>query len=68
MLTKLLEAFEEQDGDAACKMLKSPFIRSMDVEYSKLARDMPVPACSKVRPWHLVFDFFFFFSIFFFFF
>ena len=49
MLTQLLDAFDQQDGDAACKMLKSPFIRSMDVEYSKLARDMAVPATKVIN-------------------
>lgn len=43
-LTALLEAYDEQDGDAARRMLRAPFIRSMDVEYSKLARDMDTPA------------------------
>uniref|UniRef100_A0A6A7FYK2 Gamma-soluble NSF attachment protein n=1 Tax=Hirondellea gigas TaxID=1518452 RepID=A0A6A7FYK2_9CRUS len=46
-LTQLLEAYDEQDGDAARRCLKSPFIRSMDVEYSKLARDMQTPASKK---------------------
>ncbi|KAF2350314.1 hypothetical protein FHG87_018929 [Trinorchestia longiramus] len=46
-LTALLEAYDEQDGDAARRLLRAPFIRSMDVEYSKLARDMDTPAPSK---------------------
>ncbi|XP_018018272.1 gamma-soluble NSF attachment protein [Hyalella azteca] len=46
-LSALLEAFDEQDGEAARRLLRAPFIRSMDVEYSKLARDMDTPASKK---------------------
>lgn len=45
----LIQAYDEEDGDMAVRALNSPFIRHMDVEYSKLARSLPVPKCSQVR-------------------
>lgn len=39
----LLQAFDEEDAEAAKKALNSPFIKHMDVEYAILARDLPLP-------------------------
>lgn len=39
----LLQAFDEEDAEAAVRALNSPFIKSMDVEYTILARDMKLP-------------------------
>lgn len=39
----LLQAYDEEDPEAAKRALNSPFIKHMDVEYSILARDMPLP-------------------------
>ncbi|XP_064542885.1 gamma-soluble NSF attachment protein-like [Drosophila montana] len=42
-LQTLLQAFDEEDGELAARMLASPFIRHMDVEYSILAKNIPLP-------------------------
>ncbi|EDW61108.1 gamma-soluble NSF attachment protein [Drosophila virilis] len=42
-LTTLLQAFDEEDGELAARMLASPFIRHMDVEYAILAKNIPLP-------------------------
>lgn len=42
-LEMLLQAFDDEDPDAARQALASPFIRHMDVEYSRLARDLELP-------------------------
>ncbi|XP_053962609.1 gamma-soluble NSF attachment protein [Anastrepha ludens] len=42
-LELLLQAFDDEDPDSAKRALASPFIRHMDVEYSILARDIPLP-------------------------
>ncbi|KAG8222645.1 hypothetical protein J437_LFUL003767 [Ladona fulva] len=42
-LEMLLQGFDEEDGDMVSRALNSPFIRHMDVEYSRLARDLPLP-------------------------
>lgn len=42
-LESLLQAFDEEDADAARAALNSPFIKHMDVEYSRLARDLRIP-------------------------
>lgn len=39
----LLQAFDDEDPDAARAALNSPFIRHMDIEYSQLARSLPLP-------------------------
>jgi hypothetical protein len=39
----LLQAFDEEDPQAARQALSSSFIKHMDVEYSRLARDLPLP-------------------------
>ncbi|KAK3882733.1 hypothetical protein Pcinc_012938 [Petrolisthes cinctipes] len=46
-LEMLIQAYDEEDGDMAQQALHNPFIRHMDVEYSKLARSLPVPKCSQ---------------------
>lgn len=46
-LEMLIQAFDEEDGDMAIKVLNCPFIKHMDVEYAKLARSLPVPKCSQ---------------------
>jgi len=38
-----LQAFDEEDPQAAWQALNSPFIKHMDVEYSRLARDLRLP-------------------------
>lgn len=43
VLEMLLQAFDEEDADMAKKALNTPFIKHMDVEYSILARDLPLP-------------------------
>ncbi|XP_046977147.1 gamma-soluble NSF attachment protein [Vanessa cardui] len=42
-LEQLLQAYDEEDRDSAKKALSSPFIRSMDVEYARLASTIPLP-------------------------
>ncbi|XP_031826487.1 gamma-soluble NSF attachment protein [Nomia melanderi] len=42
-LETLLEAYDNEDADAAKAALSSPFIKHMDVEYAKLARGLPLP-------------------------
>lgn len=39
----LLQAYDNEDADAAKAALNSPFIKHMDVEYAKLARGLPLP-------------------------
>lgn len=43
IIEQLLAAYDEEDRDAAKSALASPFIRHMDVEYSKLAQMVPLP-------------------------
>ncbi|XP_020296066.1 gamma-soluble NSF attachment protein-like isoform X2 [Pseudomyrmex gracilis] len=42
-LEMLLQAYDNEDADAARAALNNPFIKHMDVEYSKLARTLPLP-------------------------
>lgn len=42
-LEMLLQAYDDEDPDTAKRALASPFIRHMDVEYSKLALIVPLP-------------------------
>ncbi|XKL59555.1 hypothetical protein PGB90_000571 [Kerria lacca] len=42
-LESLLQAYDEEDGEGVKAALESPFIKHMDVEYSRLARDLPIP-------------------------
>lgn len=39
----LLQAYDNEDANAARAALNSPFIKHMDVEYAKLARGLPLP-------------------------
>lgn len=39
----LLQAYDNEDADAARAALNNPFIKHMDVEYAKLARGLPLP-------------------------
>lgn len=43
MLEALLQAYDEEDGEGVRTALNSPFIKHMDVEFSRLARDLPIP-------------------------
>lgn len=49
-LEMLLQAYDDEDPDAAQQALASPFIRHMDVEYSRLARDLPLPKGVSTAP------------------
>uniref|UniRef100_A0A8D9BLD3 Gamma-soluble NSF attachment protein n=1 Tax=Cacopsylla melanoneura TaxID=428564 RepID=A0A8D9BLD3_9HEMI len=49
-LEKLLQSFDEEDGEGARAALNDPFIKHMDVEYSRLARDLPLPAPTVTTP------------------
>lgn len=42
-LEMLLQAFDDEDPDQAKRALSSPFIKHMDIEYARLARDLPLP-------------------------
>lgn len=42
-LEQLLQAYDDEDPDSAKQALRSPFIRHMDIEYSRLANDMKLP-------------------------
>ena len=42
-LEMLLQAYDNEDANAARTALNSPFIKHMDVEYAKLARGLPLP-------------------------
>nr|CAD7404636.1 unnamed protein product [Timema poppensis] len=42
-LETLLQAYDEEDADTARTALNNPFIKYMDVEYARLARDLPLP-------------------------
>ncbi|XP_068633384.1 gamma-soluble NSF attachment protein-like [Battus philenor] len=42
-IEQLLQAYDEEDRDSAKRALASPFIRSMDVEYARLAASIPLP-------------------------
>lgn len=49
-LEMLLQAYDDEDPDAARQALASPFIRHMDVEYSRLARDLQLPKGMTTAP------------------
>lgn len=49
-LEMLLQAYDDEDPDAARQALASPFIRHMDVEYSCLARDLNLPKGMTAAP------------------
>lgn len=42
-LESLLQAYDDEDPDTAKRALSSPFIKHMDIEYAKLARDLKLP-------------------------
>lgn len=42
-LESLLQAYDDEDADLARRALASPFIKHMDIEYAKLARDLKLP-------------------------
>ncbi|XP_065369484.1 gamma-soluble NSF attachment protein [Calliphora vicina] len=42
-LEMLLQAYDDEDPETAERALNSPFIKHMDVEYAKLARQIPLP-------------------------
>lgn len=42
-LDTLLQAYDDHDREGARYALSSPFIRSMDVEYARLAKSVPLP-------------------------
>lgn len=42
-LESLLQAYDDEDAETAQRALNSPFIKHMDVEYARLARDLPLP-------------------------
>ncbi|VVC86324.1 gamma-soluble NSF attachment protein [Leptidea sinapis] len=42
-LEQLLQAYDEEDRESAKRALASPFIRSMDVEYARLAGSIQLP-------------------------
>jgi len=39
----LLQGFDDEDPEAVRQALSHPFIKHMDVEYARLARDLPLP-------------------------
>lgn len=49
-LEMLLTAYDEEDPDMAARALNSSFIKHMDVEYARLARDLPLPKGPDVAP------------------
>lgn len=49
-LEMLLQAYDEEDPESAKKALNSSFIKHMDVEYARLARDLPLPEPTVVGP------------------
>ncbi|XP_017057405.1 gamma-soluble NSF attachment protein [Drosophila ficusphila] len=42
-LETLLQALDDEDAELAAKMLASPFITHMDLEYALLAKNLPLP-------------------------
>lgn len=42
-LESLLQAYDDEDADLARRALSSSFIKHMDIEYAKLARDLKLP-------------------------
>ncbi len=49
-LEMLLQGFDEEDSDTVKRALNSPFIKHMDVEYARLARELPLPQPTTVAP------------------
>ncbi|ALC42431.1 CG6208 [Drosophila busckii] len=48
-LQTLLQAFDDEDAEMAARMLATPFIRHMDVEYAILAKNIPLPQSLEVE-------------------
>lgn len=46
----LLQGFDEEDSDTVKSALNSPFIKHMDVEFARLARELPLPQPTNVAP------------------
>lgn len=44
------QAYDDEDPDSAKRALASPFIKHMDVEYARLARDLPLPRGMSTAP------------------
>lgn len=42
-LESLLQAYDDEDPELAYRALSSPFIKHMDIEYARLARDLKLP-------------------------
>lgn len=42
-LETLLQAYDEEDAEGVKNALNCPFIKHMDPEYARLARDLPIP-------------------------
>lgn len=42
-LEALLQAYDEEDPEGVRAALESPFIKHMDVEYARLAKELPIP-------------------------
>lgn len=42
-MTSSAQAYDDEDPDLAKQALASPFIKHMDVEYARLARDLQLP-------------------------
>uniref|UniRef100_A0A182J0F2 Gamma-soluble NSF attachment protein n=1 Tax=Anopheles atroparvus TaxID=41427 RepID=A0A182J0F2_ANOAO len=49
-LESLLQAYDDEDPELAQRALSSPFIRHMDIEYARLARDLPLPKGMTIAP------------------
>lgn len=49
-LESLLQAYDDEDPEMAQRALSSPFIRHMDIEYARLARDLPLPKGMAIAP------------------
>lgn len=45
-----LQAYDDEDPDTAKRALASPFIKHMDVEYARLARDLQLPRGISTAP------------------
>lgn len=46
----LLQGFDEEDSDTVLRALNSPFIKHMDIEFARLARELPLPQPTTVAP------------------
>lgn len=49
-LEMLLQAYDDEDPDMAKQALNSPFIKHMDIEYARLARDLQLPKGIQQNP------------------